>query len=334
MDETRYRVREFGDSDYEGVAAIENTLDPQQPTSVETLRHSVESARRIYNIDFIVVTRHSSGTVVGYGVLFDMPGQSDPSRLWIDAGVLPGCQREGIGSCIYDNLAAEAGKRGATALRCTVKEDSLAGRTFLASRGFVERRRSWRSSLDVASADTSELQRLIRGVSAGGIEITTLAREGADDPEVLRKVYELDALAGKDEPHVGVPTPIPFDEFRRYFWEGPNVLLDAWFLAKAGNRYVGITYAARELAQPEVLQQYFTGTHPDYRRRKIALTLKMVLLDYAKQKGFARIETNNDSLNLPMWTLNQRLGFRRLRVRIHLERELAGVPTGPDSVPG
>jgi mycothiol synthase len=334
MDEDRYLLRELRDDDYDAIVVIENAIDPDEPTSVDSLRHSVESARRIYDVRFVVVADRGSGDVVGYGVLFDMPGQSDPSRLWIDGQVLPSRQRKGIGSYIYDTLSADARRRGATALRCTVREDSPEGRAFLARRGFLERRRSWRSSLDVASADTSELPALTRAISAEGIEFTTLPQEGANDPAVLHRVYDLDVLAGMDEPHLGTPTPIPFEEFRRVFWEGPNVLADAWFLAKEGDRYVGLSYAAREAAQPDVLQQYFTGTRPGYRRRKIALTLKLMLIDYAKRNGYARIETNNDSLNVPMWTLNQRLGFRRLRERIHLECEFPRITKHPDPVSG
>jgi RimJ/RimL family protein N-acetyltransferase len=80
-----------------------------------------------------------------------------------------------------------------------------------------------------------------------------------------------------------------------------------------------------------VLQQYYTGTRPEYRRRKIALTLKPLLIDYAKRNGYARIETNNDSLNVPMWTLNQGLGFRSVPEHIHLECEFPRAPKEQDT---
>ena len=140
-------------------------------------------------------------------------------------------------------------------------------------------------------------------------------------------------------PRVGPYSPIPFDEFQRVFLGSPNALPDAWFLAKEGDRYVGISSAAREPAQPDVLQQHYTATRPEYRRKKIALTLKLLLVDFAKRNGYARIETSNDSLNAPMWTLNQELGFRKMREVIILEcafgRTAAGssfgiTPPGPD----
>jgi mycothiol synthase len=323
MDEARYILREFGDSDLAAVVAIHNAIDPALPFSVGSFRHALESARLTFDVRFVVVADRVSGQVLGYGLMYDMPGQSDPSRLWIEGEVLPSRQGEGIGSHIYDTLVADACRRGATGFRCSVEEGSAVGRSFLARRGFAERRRSWHSGLDVASASTSELEALVTATSTDGIELTTLAREGANDPDVRHRVYELDALAERDAPHLGLVTPVPFEEFQRFYWDGPNFLPDAWFLAKSADRYVGISYAARESAQPDILQQYFTGTRPEYRRRKIARVLKLLLIDYAKRNGYARIETNNDSLNHPMWSLNQQLGFRKMRERIHLECEFA-----------
>jgi mycothiol synthase len=321
MDESRYLLRELREGDYPAVVAVQNTIYPHQPDSVETFRHYLEEGRQAYDVRYVVVVDRRSEELVGSGVLFNRSDQRDLPRLWIQVGVLPDRRREGVGSYLYDSLASEARRRGATGLRASVQEDSPDGRAFLTRRGFRERRRSWRSGLEVDSADTSGLPELVQAAAAMGIEFTTLAKEGSDNPGVQRRVHDLDTLAGLDEPQLGPPTPIPFEEWRGLFMRGPNFLADAWFLAKHGDRFVGVSYGAREAAQPGVLQQYFTGTHPDYRRKQIALTLKLQLIDYAKRKGFARIETNNDSLNIPMWTLNQKLGFRRLRERIHLECE-------------
>jgi predicted GNAT superfamily acetyltransferase len=82
-----------------------------------------------------------------------------------------------------------------------------------------------------------------------------------------------------------------------------------------------------------VLQQYFTGVRREARRRKLALALKLMVIDFAKRNGYARIETSNDSLNAPMWTLNKGLGFRKVRETIQFACKLEGsaedrTPTG------
>jgi mycothiol synthase len=323
MDENRYALRAFRDSDYEALATLQNATFPDEPMSVESLRHVIETFRERSDTYQVVVTDRPSGEVVANGSIYRMPFETESSKRWIIGMVLPGRQREGIGSYLFDHLAAEARHRGAKALCGQVLEDSASGRAFLEKHDFVERRRVWRSSLDVASADTTPLGPLTRALASAGIELTSLAREGPGDAEVLQRVYDLDAEAAKDIPRDGAYAPLPLEAFRQFFLDGENALPDAWFLAKVGGRYVGLTSAAREPAQPTVLQQYFTGTRPEYRRRKIALALKLMLIDYARKNGYSRIETSNDSLNAPMWSLNRGLGFRKLRETIQLDAQLS-----------
>ena len=333
MDEDRYELREFRDSDYAAVATLQKANDPEQPLSPESLRHMFETILQGSLFRNVAVADRHTQKVVGAGALFRMPFESDAAHLWLVGGVDPAHQREGIGSHIYDSLASEARQRGATTLSCQVLESSAPGRGFLAKRGFVERRRSWRSRLEVASASWSDLPSLARSLATDRIELTTLAHEGARNLQVLTRVHGLFTEAAKDVPRDGSYTPMPFDQFRQFYFEGDNALPDAWSLAKFGDRYVAVSQAAREPARPGVLQQNFTGTLPEFRRRKIGLALKLMILQYAKLNGYDRIETSNDSLNVPMWTLNQGLGFRKVRETIQFESQLSGARSGPSPSP-
>ena len=328
MDGTRYSLREFRETDYGALAAIQNAVEPDEPVSAESLRHMIQSFQDSSRPRHLVVEDRRSGEVVGTGSIFMMPFESDPAKQWIVGSVLPSRQREGIGSCLYDTLLSEAKRREAIGLQCRVRENSVSGRTFVTKRGFRERRRVWRSCLDVASADTSPLASLVRTLTAEGIELTTLSREGVNDPEVLQRLHDLDVVTGKDEPREGIYTPISLDQYRRFFFEGENFLPNSWFLAKVGSQYVGVSSGAREPAQPQVLQQHFTGVRPEFRRRKIAQALKMMLIDFARQNGYARIETSNDSVNVPMWSLNQGLGFQKVHEVIQFECDLGDATKG------
>jgi GNAT superfamily N-acetyltransferase len=330
MDENRYGVREFRDSDYDALAQIQNAVEPDEPMSVESLRHMIESFRGTANPHQLVVEDRRSGELVGSAAVFRMPFDGEPGQLWIVGSVLPNRRREGIGTHLFESVLAEARRRGATRLQCHVRENSADGQVFLAKRGFVERRRIWRSSLEVARADTSPLPSLVRAITSEGVEFTTLAKEGATQPDVLRRVHDLDTVTGRDVPRGGTYNPLPFEQFRQFFLEGENFLPDAWFLAKVGDQYVGVSSGAREPAQPEVLQQNYTGTRPEFRRKKIALALKLMLIDFAKQNDYARIETSNDSLNVPMWTINRALGFRKVRELVQLESDIGGNSAHPN----
>ena len=322
MDEARYSLREFRETDFAALAAVQSAVEPDEPVSPKSVRHMVESFRQTSNPQAVVVEDRGSGEVVATAAIFNIPEGADPKMQGVLVNVLPSRQREGIGSALYDTLLAKAKERGAARLQCHVRENSAAGRAFVAKRGFRERRRRWRSSLEVASADTSPLASLVRTLASAGIEVTTLSQEGVDDLTVLKRVHEIDVVAGKDVPRSGAYRPLSFELFRRFYFEGEHFLPDAWILAREGNQYVGISSAAREPAQPEVLQQYFTGVRPEFRRRKIALALKLMLIDFAKRNGYARVETWNDSLNTPMWTLNKGLGFQKVRELIQFECDL------------
>jgi mycothiol synthase len=320
MDEGRFQVREIRDSDYEELAALNNAGDPDHPVTAEYLRHVNESFRGSSQAFEIVVVDRPRDRLVGRGGLFRVPFMDDPYRQWIECDVHPEHRREGIGNHVFEVLLAEARRRELKGLRVTVHASSVDGLAFAARHGFTERRRSWRSVLEVTSADTSRLPALSRTLSAAGIELTTLSRERQDDAGVVPRVHQLMNESGRDVPTLGPHTPIGFEEFERFFVNNPDALPDAWFLAKEGDRYVGTSFASRQSARPKFLRQHFTGTLPEFRRRQIALTLKLSLIDYARRNGYSHIETSNDSLNEGMWSLNQRLGFRKTEERVHLER--------------
>lgn len=321
MDDSRYSWRDFSHTDYAAFANLHNSIFPDRPLSSDTLHHwdvalrwSSEAYPR-----FVVVDRKVA-EIVGIGTISRNPFQDNPRTPGIYAEVRTDHRGVGIGSFLFDKLVAEATRRGATSLRTAVGAEQTAARGFLEKRGFVERRRSWRLVLDVRTVNTAEVHPLLRELGDRGIELTTLEREGTNDPTVLRGIHALAVDTGIDVPQVGAYTAIEFEEFRKFFLAGENALPGACFVAKQGPEYVGMSTASVEPAQRAVLQQGYTATRREHRRKKIALALKLLLVEYARQNGYARIETSNDSLNAPMWTLNQRLGFRKMGELIHVER--------------
>ncbi|GCE09357.1 hypothetical protein KDAU_66860 [Dictyobacter aurantiacus] len=52
-----------------------------------------------------------------------------------------------------------------------------------------------------------------------------------------------------------------------------------------------------------------TGVEPEYRGRGIALALKLLVIRCARKYGVAYLRTNNDSENVPMLTVNRKLGY-------------------------
>ena len=61
----------------------------------------------------------------------------------------------------------------------------------------------------------------------------------------------------------------------------------------------------------------------DYRRRGIALALKLHGIAHAKEQGYKKIRTMNESTNRPMLNINERLGFEKRPAWISFAADLA-----------
>jgi mycothiol synthase len=319
MDEKVFELREQQDADIEAVAAVMSADSPENQISGEYLRHIYKTLGRSSSPYDVVVADRGSRRIVGSGSMFHIVTMTDPEFQWVSCDVLPEYRRRGIGSRLFDALHAEAKRRGLRGLRAQVRASSSDGLKFAALRGLAERRTMWRSTLNLANAETAQLPQLERELRKGGITIADLRQEGLTDISVAHRLHDVMEVSGRDVPILGPHTPIAFEEFRKFFLEGPNLLPDAWFVAKHGEEYVGMSFGSRDSAEPKILRQNYTGTLPEFRRRKVALALKLRLIEYAKRAGFEDIVTSNDSMNVPMWTLNQSLGFRKSFERVHLE---------------
>ncbi len=125
---------------------------------------------------------------------------------------------------------------------------------------------------------------------------------------------------GADEPRLGVYTPISREQFVDSELHHPNLVPEAYFLAKREDRYVGHSYLRRVPGQPSALHQGFTGTRREVRGRGIATELKRRAVEYARASGVESIDTSNDSLNQAMLAINAKFGFERFDERVFGER--------------
>jgi GNAT superfamily N-acetyltransferase len=320
MDEQRYSVRDYTDSDHAEVAALSNRIFPDRPISEGLLREEWALVRRLPVAPYrVVVEERSSGGVVADGGLDYNPHQLQLDRPWVIVEVDPAHRHRGIGTYLYETSKKEALRRGATGLRARARDEPAEYFAFLERRGFVERRRAWVSVLDLSRAAPRETSEREVALVAQGVRFTTLEEEGAQSEPVLRRLYDLSVATGSDVPRVGAFTAPSFEEFRALDTGGDGFRPAAWMLARIGSEYIGVSYGVHNRADPATLEQSYTAVRREYRGRGVAEALKVRLIAYARANGYRRISTSNDSLNRPMWSLNERLGFRRSSVRIAAE---------------
>jgi GNAT superfamily N-acetyltransferase len=194
--------------------------------------------------------------------------------------------------------------------------------TFLERRGFCERMRTWQLRLDVARIDPAQFAHSLDRVQAEGVVITTLAEEWARDPEALRRAWELHNAVLAEIPSPVPHTPLPFEHYLRTMVDSPRALLDAYFIAKIGDRYVGEANLQRP-AVGSTLYHNVTGVLPPYRRQGIAMALKLATIAYARARGYSEIRTWNEANNAGMLAINERLGFVRQPGWITFEKVLS-----------
>lgn len=314
------RIRPFEDRDYPGVLAVWNAVYEDYPWSVESARHedSRYDGTRLHLRRFVAET---GGALVGVAEFHHVSHMYHPHKFWIGLDVHPAHQGRGIGSALYDRLMRELTSYRPQVLWVNVRETFQRSLPFLQHRGFREVRRAWESRLDVVRFDPAPF-RAKAELGARDMEIVTVASEQTGDPESLQKLYDMHNDVAADVPQPDPYTPMTMEEFRRRWFDNPEYLPDAHFLAKHNGQYVAESNLFRSLELDHVLYQGITGTRRAFRGRGLALALKLRTIEYARTHGKREIRTWNDTLNAPMLAINTQLGFVRQPAWITYERTL------------
>lgn len=305
------------------ILAVGNTLFPNDyQETLEEFRHHRERLRAGGYADVFAVAETPDGQVVGYAHHQQMPGQANPDRFRVFVGVAPEWHGQGVGRALFAHAAAQLTGRGARAAETFAREHDNRVIDFLVRRGFREAMRAWENRLDPSRFDPAPFAPYLERVAAAGITITTLAEEQHRDPDAVSKAYELHNAVEADIPSASPFQAQPFERFMEHNVGGPNALLDAYFLATAGDAYVGEAVLRKPVLGTHLTHDT-TGVRRAYRGRGIAMALKLATIAYARAHGCTQIRTWNEVNNAGMLTINERLGFVRQPAWITFEKTLA-----------
>jgi GNAT superfamily N-acetyltransferase len=304
-------IREFQPADYERMAEVDHSIDPHFSPTAEELRFDDDSFDRTkYILRRYVALEPGGERAIAFGDYAHTPQTFDPLKFYMDIEVDPPWQGKGAGSALWTRLESDLHDLGAISVRTGTYEDRPAAVSFLLNKGFIETMRVWENHLRVSDADSTGLEKQVERLKARGISVSTLEAESGKDPSCLSRLHDLYLSIMPDIPLPGAFTEVPLKEFLNQYVRRPGTLPDAFFIAKDGETYVGLSSLWREENTTD-LWQIITGVRKEYRRRGIALALKLSVMDYARKHGAETIKTWNASTNVAMLSLNEKLGYHR-----------------------
>ena len=291
-------IRELWREDAPAVARLELELVPDQVLTPELLWQ--RASRKIEREQLRVWVAELDGEIAAYAhASFEWsvptPGKG---RFWI--GVLPAARRRGIGTALYEEALGHLRSHGAWRARTSVDDDPD-GTRFLEQRGFE------RSKVDRVSALQLTRAGLPEPSVPEGFEVVPLGQARNREHDL----YEICVAGEIDMPGDEPETELSFDDWRQDDYGSPALSDEGSFVAHAGGRAVSLAFLA---VDPERRLAYnqMTATLPEFRRRGLALAVKLAAARWAAANGYERIVTENEATNVAMLAVNEQMGYRPL----------------------
>ena len=311
-------LRPFTERDYETYAAFYNRVRPEDPVTAERIRH-VETHRQEneYGGRFLL---EENGSIVAATFYTRNMNLLSRQAFLIDIILDPAYRT--LDEALYQQLRGELAKHGPTSLRVRVRETWERWRTFYDAHGFTESERMWRSVLDLTTFDPTPFAWAIDKATAAGITFKRLA-ELPDNEATRRQLYGTTVELLRDVPFSEPLEIWSFETWQKRYWSLPERDPESHFLAFDGDELVGAS-ELRKSHRDDRLSTGLTGVRRAWRRKGVAQALKVQAAQHAKARGFKAIDTMNHSVNRPMLSINEAMGFEKEPAWIFLQKELGG----------
>jgi GNAT superfamily N-acetyltransferase len=293
----------------------------EAPTSEPALREDYERHK-----DQIICLTVAEEDLVGLlGFTWAARWQGHPDEAYFYLFVSPARRRQGIGRRLYAGVEAAARDAQVTLLQIILRDDCPEYRAFAEWCGFAEKRHSIGMALDLAGFDDRPYNALLDRLRGEGFQFTTMEALGNSE-EAQRRLYQLNDTAAADTPgSEGTHPWVSFEDFQKSVcgspWYKPAaqmVVIDSangdWASMSAITRFEGADHA----------YNLFTGTDWRYRGRKLAQAVKVLALRYARDVlKVTTVRTHHNSTNLPMITIDRKLGYVQIPGNLVMQKLLA-----------
>jgi len=274
------------DEDLEALIAVRKIVTPRARPIVANLRHAIESSTD--GLAFIVARLGDEPVACGF---VEGPAADFAPA---DVAVVPQRRNIGIGSAVLAEVSERARALGKPALQIEVQKSDASSRSFLERRGFEKVGGEEAVSLRLGTEQHPS-------VPPEGIRIASRRER----PDVVEAMYGVYVECDQDVPGSG--SPMTLEGWRALDIDRPSRSPDLAFIAFDREEVVG--YAVADIFGDEGYHG-FTAVKRAWRRRGVATALKRAQIAAATQIGLKRLVTGSEERNLPMRTLNERLGYQ------------------------
>jgi mycothiol synthase len=295
-------LREFQPSDLPAIIRVQHAAVPLHPWSVGELERDLEKLEETLQYHWRIA--ELSGQVVGFSRFARNAGSYHAQKFGLDLCVHPEFQSRGIGKALYLATLEKAQAFDAISLRTQVRESDVRGLGFAEDRGFLETKRDFESTLELAFFDFAAFERPL----PEGIELRNF--RDLDSPAFRRQFHQVFSTVRLDVPRAEPPTPLTLEFFEENVLEDPEVIPEAFVFAMRGEQIVGFTGGYRG-AQPGWVDQWLTAVSREARGQGLATAIKVQALRAALELEFKIVRTDNDTRNAPMLAVNDKLGYQR-----------------------
>ena len=287
--------------------AVLFTIEQDEPTTELELRADYEAHKA--RIIRLMVAENERGELLGFNWATRSPTEPNEANIYII--VKPEQRGQGVGHQLVADIERAARPTQVKKLLVRVRDTGPEYRRFAESCGFQELRHSIGMSLNLAAFDNRPYQATLERLQAEGFLFTSMETLGNTE-EAQRKLYELNDTVSAETPgSEGIHPWQSFEDFQRsvcganwYRPAGQMVVIDThngeWAAMSAITRFEGVDYA----------YNLFTGTDRRYRGRKLAQTVKMLALRYAREVlKVSTVKTHHNASNAPMIAIDRKMGY-------------------------
>lgn len=251
------------------------------------------------------VAENEQGELLGFYWAYN----SSMELCQIDLFVKPEQRKQGVGSRLYEDLEQTVKDARVKKLHVSIPDTISESRAFAKHRGFSERWHFIPMRLNLDTFDDRPYDEVIVKLKAEGFQFTSMEELGNTE-EAQRKLYVLNDTTDSDVPGKnGEHAWNSFEDFQK------RVCQTDWY--KPGGQMVVIDQVTGDWAAMSAISRFenhaynlHTGVDRRYRGRKLAQTVKVMALRYARDVlKVNMVHTDHNTMNQPMIAIDHKFGY-------------------------